>query len=189
MENLPSFLARFYPVNPAILEEYVSYWKPVQVQKKQIMRSAGEVEKSLYYVLKGVQKSYFHFKEREHIIAFAYPPSFSGIPESFFTQTPSRYYLEAISDSELLKITYEEHEKFISRHREMETLFRKVTESFLDGVIQRQHEIMALNSEDRFRAFVKRSAPLLQLIPQKDIASYLKIDPSNFSKLINQIKI
>ena len=77
----------------------------------------------------------------------------------------------------------------MAEHREIETLFRKITEFFLKGVIQRQHEIMALSMEERFRIFMDRSAHLLQSIPQKDIASYLNIDPTNFSKLINKIRI
>jgi hypothetical protein len=77
----------------------------------------------------------------------------------------------------------------MKEHRAIETLFRKVLELFLDGVIQRQHEIMALNMEERFTAFVKRSPHLLQTIPQKDLAAYLRIDATNFSKLINRIRI
>ena len=189
MQDFISFLKGFHAIDDSILEQYVSEWKEFSVGKRQLMRAEGEVEKYLYYVLEGVQKSYFLHKNKEHVIAFAYPPSFSGIPDSFLTQTPSRYYMETISKSHFLRISYEQHHKFMEEHREIETLFRKITEFFLYGVIQRQHEIMALSMEDRFKAFVGRSAHLLQSIPQKDIASYLNIDPTNFSKLINRIRI
>mgnify|MGYP000663398798 CR=1 FL=1 len=59
---------------------------------------------------------------------FAYAPSFSGIVESFLTQTPSKYYLEAITDSTFLRIPYAKHTQLIKAHRELETLFRKITE-------------------------------------------------------------
>ena len=36
---------------------------------------------------------------------------------------------------------------------------------------------------------MKNSPHLLNHVPQKDIANYLKIDPMNFSKLINRIRI
>ena len=120
---------------------------------------------------------------------FAYPPSFSGIVESFLTQTPSKYYLETITDSRFLRISYTKHTQLIKEHRELETLFRKITETFLAGIIQRHHELMAYNVETRFRNFAGRSAHLLNTIPQKDLSSYLRIDPTNFSKLINTIKI
>ena len=44
-------------------------------------------------------------------------------------------------------------------------------------------------TESRFKKYTKRSPHLLNMIPQKDIASYLRIDPTNFSKLINTIKL
>lgn len=189
MVSFKTFLGKFYTINETVLDEYISLWKKVKVAKKQTLTVPGQVEKHLYFIQEGIQKSYYLHGNKEHIIAFAYPPSFSGIPESFFTQTPSRYYLESITDARLLRISYEQHLRFMTEHREIETLFRKVTESFLNGVIQRQHEIMALDMEDRFKVFVKRSPHLLQLLPQKDIASYLRIDPTNFSKLINRIPI
>lgn len=189
MDELHRFLKTFHPVEDTTLDRYLALWSHYQVGRRQSMKLPGQVEKHLYFVLEGIQKSYFWNKEKEHVIAFAYPPSFSGIPDSFFTQTPSRYHLETITESHFLRISFEQHQIFLEEHRAIETLFRKITETFLYGVIQRQHEIMALSMEDRFRAFVGRSAHLLQLIPQKDIAAYLNIDPTNFSKLINRIRI
>lgn len=189
MELIKSFLSEIHNVNESILHEYVSQWKEFNVPKKQPLTVPGQIERHLYFVISGVQKSYYLHGDKEHIIAFAYAPSFSGIPESFFTQTPSRYYLESITNSNLLRIPYEQHQQSMKKHREIETLFRKTTEFFLNGVIQRQHEIMALDMESRFKAFIKRSPHLLQMIPQKDIASYLRIDATNFSKLINRIHI
>ncbi|MEO0340702.1 MAG: Crp/Fnr family transcriptional regulator [Bacteroidota bacterium] len=189
MEGLKKYLQQFYEVPDDILQPYLKLWRPYDISKKQLMRSEGEVELYLYFVLEGVQKSYYLHKDKEYVIAFAYAPSFSGIPDSFFTQTPSRYYLESITASHFLRISYEQHQQYLSAHREIETLYRKVAETFLHGVIQRQHEIMALSIEERFRAFAGRSAHLLQIIPQKDIASYLNISPTNFSKLINRIRI
>lgn len=189
MEKLKSFLTDFHAVEETVLDGYVSRWSAHNVPKKHPMTFPGDVEKYFYFVLSGVQKSYFQHNNKEHIIAFSYPPSFSGIPESFFTQTPSSYYLDTVTESSFLRISYEQHEKYMLEHREIETLFRKITEIFLKGVVQRQHEIMALSMEDRYRAFVTRSAHLLQIIPQKDIASYLNINATNFSKLINRIRI
>lgn len=77
----------------------------------------------------------------------------------------------------------------MQEHREIETLFRKTTELFLMGVIQRQHELMAFDIETRFKTFVKRSPHLLNMVSQKDLASYLRMDSTNFSKLINKIPI
>ena len=77
----------------------------------------------------------------------------------------------------------------MEEYREIETLFRKTTEFFLMGVIQRQHELMAFDIKTRFKTFVSRSPHLLNMVSQKDLASYLRIDSTNFSKLMNSVRI
>lgn len=189
MQQLIQYFTSFHPVPMQVIEQYAALWKPYELSKKQTMTVPGQTEKYLYFVIEGVQKSFFLHNGKEHVIAFAHEPSISGIPESFFLQQPSRYYLETVTDSKMLRVPFDKHHQFLQREREIETLFRIILECFLDGVIHRQHEIMALSMEDRFKAFTSRSARLLNTIPHKDIASYLRIDPTNFSKLMNSIKI
>ncbi|MEL6253855.1 MAG: cyclic nucleotide-binding domain-containing protein [Bacteroidota bacterium] len=186
---MKTFLSQIHEIEDAILEDYISHWKAFELPRKSIMTAPGETERFLYYVKEGIQKSYYLNGKKQHVIAFAYAPSFSGIPESFFTQTPSRYYLETLTDSTFLRISYDKHQEFMQQYRPIETLFRKTTEIFLMGVIQRQHELMAFDIETRFKTFVRRSPHLLNMVSQKDLASYLRMDSTNFSKLMNRIQI
>lgn len=187
--QMKEFLTKIYSVDDEILDEYLSHWTPYELPKKTIMTAPGETERFTYYVVEGIQKSYYLNGDKQHIIAFAYSPSFSGIPESFFTQTPSRYYLETITDSKFLRLSYDKHQRLMQDYREIETLYRKAVEHFLVGVIERQHELLAFDMETRFKVFVQRSPHLLNMVSQKDIASYLRIDSTNFSKLMNRIQI
>lgn len=187
--GIKEFLNQIHNVPGEVMDRYLEQWKPFSLPKKQIMTAPEEVERFMYFVKRGVQKSYYLKEGKQHIIAFTYPPSFTGIPESFFTQSASKYFLETISDSEFLRISFEQHHRFMIAHREIETLFRKGTEMLLAGVLERQYELMALDIESRYKLFVRRSPHLLHLVPQKDLASYLRIDPTNFSKLYNKIKI
>ena len=186
---MKAFLSAIHKVSDSVLEDYVSHWAEYTLPKKTIMTAPGETERHIYYVVEGIQKSYYLNENKQHIIAFAYAPSFSGIPESFFTQTPSKYFLETITNSKFLRLSYTRHQQLMEEHREIETLFRKATEQFLVGVIQRQHELMAYDIETRFKTFVKRSPHLLHMVSQKDLASYLRMDSTNFSKLMNRIRI
>ncbi|TAI49488.1 Crp/Fnr family transcriptional regulator [Flagellimonas allohymeniacidonis] len=186
---MKAFFTKIHPVEDEILEEYLSHWSPHSTSKKTILTHPGKTETYIYYVKHGIQKSYYLNEDKEHIMFFAYSPSFSGVVESFLTQTPSKYYLETITDSEFMRLSYAKHQELIQKHRSLETLFRKITEQFLVGIIERHHQLMAFNAETRFTQFAKRSPHLFQLVPQKDIASYLRIDPTNFSKMMNSIKI
>ncbi|WKN41555.1 Crp/Fnr family transcriptional regulator [Tunicatimonas pelagia] len=184
-----TFLQSIHSVDTEILENYLAYWQPFHCPKKTIITFQGQRERYIYFVEEGIQKSYYLHQGKPHVIAFTYPPSFSGIPESFITQTPSHYFLESITDSTFLRISYEQHQQLMQQHRPIETLVRKATELVLVGLVQRQYELMALDIQSRFTAFVKRSPHLLNMVPHKDLASYLRIDPTNFSKLLSSVKI
>ncbi|TBW26571.1 Crp/Fnr family transcriptional regulator [Gramella sp. KN1008] len=186
---MKDFLSQISPVDQEILNKYTSQWTEYHAPKRTILTAPGETERYMYFVLEGTQKSYYLNKDKQHIIAFTYPPSFSGIPESFLTQTPSKYYLETITESKFLRLSFEQHQQSMKEHREIESLFRKATELFLIGMVQRHYELMAFSIEDRFIAFAQRSPHLFNLVPHKDLASYLRIDSTNFSKLFNTIKI
>ncbi len=186
---MKEYLNKIHSIDLEILEQYISKWTEYSVPKRTIMTAPGETERYMYFVLKGVQKSYYLHDDKQHIIAFTYAPSFSGIPESFLIQSPSNYYLETITESSFLRISYEKHQQLMQEHREIETLFRKATELLFIGMVQRHYELMALDINQRFKSFAQRSPHLFSLVAHKDLASYLRIDSTNFSKLFNTIKI
>jgi hypothetical protein len=78
---------------------------------------------------------------------------------------------------------------FVENHREFETLLRKTLVGTLNGVVTRYHRIIALSMEERFRDIHEKQSQLINQIPHKDIANYLRMDPTNFSKLLNSIPI
>lgn len=188
-EALKKFLTSSNNIPGDILNEYVSHWKEYSLPKKTIMTAPGQTEEYLYFILEGVQKSYYLHNDKFYVIAFTYAPGFSGIIDSVLTGQPSKYYLETISDSRFIRIPVSTHDKLIQKHRSLETMYRKYNEQVLVGLLNRYFELMAYDIERRFKSFVKRSPHLLSMVSQKDLASYLRIDATNFSKLINSIRI
>lgn len=189
-ENLKSFLCSVHRVKDEILDEYVGCWEKQSYRKKSTITAAGQVQRDMLFVVNGIQKSY-HLTEsgKEHVIAFTYPPSLSGIPESFLSQAPSRYYIDTITESEFLCISFQKHQEMMQKHREIETLFRRATEILLTGVMDRHYELMAHDIETRFRILLERSPHLLNMVPRKDLASYLRINVANFSTLLSKVHI
>ena len=65
----------------------------------------------------------------------------------------------------------------------MERFGRLILEELLVGRAAREIELLSLDAEERYDRLFKRSPHLLQLVPQKDIASYLRMKPETFSRL------
>lgn len=186
---MKEFFNQIHPIGDEVLEEYLSHWNEYHLPKNTLMTGKGETERYMYFVLEGIQKSYYLHNDKEHIIAFSYPPSFSGIPESFLPQRPSKYFLATLTESHFLRISFKKHQEMMAKHRSLETLFRKATEHLLVQTLDRYFELMAYDIETRFKEFTARSPHLLHMVSQKDLASYLRISATNFSKLLSRIKI
>ena len=188
-EELRNYINKIQKMPDELLDKFLLYWHLKKANKKEAVTQINTVESYLYFTTKGVQKAYYITEGEEYIIAFTHPYAFTCIPESFLTQLPSNYCFECITESEFYRISYHDFFKFVENHREFETLLRKSLTNILGGVVTRYHRLLAFSMEDRFRNFMKNSPELINLVPQKDIANYLKMDPTNFSKLINSVKL
>lgn len=186
MERLAYFRI-FHDINAADYSLLTGNLKTKSFKKGDLIIVPGQIQKELYFVKSGIQMSYFETGQRTHVIAFTYFPNLCAIPGSFPVQAPSSCYLSCLSDSELDYLPFKELQHLFDRSQSIERLFRRMTEAVLAGLVNRHIELHALTIEERYKAFCQRSPHLLQLVPHKYIASYLSIDPTNFSKLFNSV--
>jgi CRP-like cAMP-binding protein len=189
MEELRQFILKIHPVGRDALDRFVNHWHPLEFSRGEIVTRAGQVERYFYFMTEGIQKAYYEKNGKEHVIAFTLPPAFTCIPESFVTRQPSHYFLQCITPCKVLRISHEQIEALADESPDIEKLIRKSHERILAGLITRYHQLIACTIEERFNLFVSRSPHLLNIIPHKDIASYLGMNATNFSKLYNSIRI
>lgn len=182
-QTLKETLTSIHPLSEDSLAALVEKFQYCQFRKKGIILRLGDIADRLYYVLEGVQRSYY-LKDKEYTIAFSYPPNMGTVPDSFLMQRPSKHYYEAVTDSRMLYIMRADLYNLIESDPSIERMIRIQQEHMITGLHDRQTELMALSMEERFQAFAKRSFHLFQSIPHKYIASYLNIDPTNLSKLL-----
>ena len=188
-EKLKKYIKNIHPIKDDILDGFIEYWVEKKGKKKEILTKIDKTEKYLYFITKGIQKAYYVVDGKQFNIAFSYPFAFTCTPESFLTQKPSQYCWECITESEFLKISYSSFFSFVNKHPEFETLLRKKLIGTLMGLSNRYHRLLTQTIEERFIDLMHISPQLINIIPQKEIANYLKIDPTNFSKLINTVKL
>ena len=179
----------FHDIDRADFDLLAKKLKVKTFKKGYLIIVPEQIQREVYFVKTGVQMSYLETnKDKVQVIAFTYFPSLCAIPESFLFQTPSKYFLTCLTNSELEYITFNELQQLFDQSQQLERLFRRVAEFLLAGMIDRHTALHSLTMEERFKAFCQRSPHLLGLVPHKYIASYLGIDPTNFSKLFNNVR-
>jgi len=171
------------------LSGFIEPWREYDFGKGDVITREGQVERHIYFVLNGIQKSTYTHHGKEHVIAFTHPGSFCSVPDSLYSQSPSRCTLSALTTSLLLGVEYQHFEEQIGQHGQLKNLFINMLKQVLVGVIGRHYELHAYSMEERFKVFYDRSKHLINQIPRKDIASYLNIDPTNLSKLLKKYSL
>ncbi|HZX73762.1 MAG TPA: Crp/Fnr family transcriptional regulator [Cyclobacteriaceae bacterium] len=190
IDQLKKLCTAIYPFSDGEWEAFAMLWKAHQAKRKEQLTSPDEVERYLYFVVDGVQRVfYFDEQNREATLVFTYPPSFGGVLDSMMLGQSSRYYYETLTPSLFLRAPFTEIQKLSVEIPAIGTMIQKGLSGALSGVLERLVEVQCYSSEERFKKLLHRSPHILQLVPHKYLANYLGIDATNFSKLINKVKI
>jgi CRP-like cAMP-binding protein len=190
LESLKKFVGNIHPLTEEEWNAFAAGWQEVKYKRKSLLTAIGEVERRLYFVLDGVQRAFYvGDDQQEATIVFTYPPSFSGVADSFLTQRPSNYFLETLTSSHFLETSFAHIQQVMNSFHNVERLIRMATSIALMGALERQIELTCFSAEQKFSALMKRSPHVLNIIPHKYLASYLGMDASTFSKLLASVRI
>jgi len=189
--SLRKFISSLYPLKETEMERFLGVWQPFACKRKTILTAAGETERHLYFVLEGVQRAFFigNQDRQEATIVFTYPPSFSGVADSFLTQSPSKYFLETLTSSNFLRTNYKQLDELMNEYPGIQRMVLQLSAFALKGVLERQIELQCFSAEEKFKTLLTRSPHVLQIIPHKYLASYLGIDATTFSKLLGSVRL
>lgn len=164
-------------------------WSSIDIGRKQLLTRQGEIEKYIYFVLEGVQRAYVEHRDKDATLVFSYEGSFSGIVDSFLLQSSSKYFLETITASRMLRMHYNDYTRLISEYRSIDSWVRNALTHTLAGTLERNIELLSFSAEERFKILLTRSPHVLNLIPHKYLASYIGVDPTTFSKLLGKVRL
>ena len=190
LDQLKHLVQAILPLSGPDWDAFSEIWRPVSAKRKEIITAAGETEHYLYFIVEGVQRVYYlDDQNREATLIFSYAPSFGGVVDSLMLQQPSRYYYETITPSVFLRASFTDLQLLMQTRPLVETMIRLGITQALSGVLERLVELQCFSSADKFKKLLQRSPHILQLVPHKYLANYIGVDPTNFSKFINSIKL
>ncbi|OEK05837.1 Crp/Fnr family transcriptional regulator [Roseivirga misakiensis] len=170
------------------ISKFVAPWTHFETEKNSIITKVGQVEPYFYYIHKGLVRGYFLKEGVEYNMGFSYDGEYSGVYDSFITQQPSTWTLESITDTRGLKITYSDLMLLLDEHKLMERWMRLFYQKVLVGFGIFTKSILADTAEERYSRLIKQSPHVLQMIPQKHLASYLGMTPETFSRMRKRVR-
>ena len=178
-------------IKPTVADMQLFYaaLNEISVAKGQFLLKPGTTVKHEYFVVKGCLKGYYIDEMgSRHIIQFAVENWWIGDFDAFYNQVPSRLYIEAIEDSQLLSINYDSLQNIYNKAPIFERYFRVlVTQAFIS---QRKRILSTLekNTKERYIEFCTSYPNIENRVPNYDIANYLGVSPENLSRVRKQMK-
>lgn len=159
-----------------------------KIDKKTVILKAGEIATSAYYIIKGCMRVYYD-KDGTQISAYFFTEDmFTNACESFIGQKPSRHFIEAAEDCEVLSISYNELETLYTNFPKASGFFRKIMEERFEAIHHSFTSQILDTPEERYINFRKNNPSLLNRIPQHQIATFLGITPISLSRIRSRIK-
>ncbi|MCI5056199.1 MAG: Crp/Fnr family transcriptional regulator [Flavobacteriales bacterium] len=187
---LLTFLEKQNILNKSSIHILVQEWNgQKKINRKDFITKSGNKEHRLYFIEKGIVRLYVEETEvtPEVNIGFGYQNSIITSFSAFVSNEPSKLSIQALTDCEVNQISKPILFHLIDSNKDISNWYRSIVEKTLAGHINRQIELLTLSPKQRYEVFLKRSGNLVNSIPIKHIASYLKMKPETLSRIRKQI--
>ena len=170
--------------NDEDIEKFVSFLTPVIIRKKDFFTRQGEHCRYLAFVNSGCLRA-FHSDDKgdEFTMYFALLNWWIGDKTSFYSGTPSRFSIQALEDSEILRADKINWEKALDEIPVFEKWYRIKTRKSYEATQQKIIDAQTESAEEKYLKLLKNSPEIVQRIPQHYIASYLGIKPQSLSRI------
>ena len=187
-KNILDNIKRYVPLNEDDEKQFSSIIRTTKVKRRQFIVQPNFVCSHQTYVLQGAFRSYFvNDAGVDHTIQFAIEDWFISDFNSYINQTPASLFVEALEDSIVQQIEYNDVEKLCDQNPKFERFFRLVAQKSFAFSQRRVLSNLGKSAEERYLEFENLYPSIIQRVPQYALASYLGMSPEFLSKIRKRI--
>ena len=173
-----------FPITPTDEGLIRDAFKLKKVRRRQFLVQEGDVCKYICFVILGALRIYsVNERGQEAVVAFALEGNWISDWESVVTQTPARYYIDAVEHSEVLQVSPAELHLLEAKIPAIAEFLRLEQRSVAVNTQKRIHTAISMNAEERYQDLLEHHPEYFQRFSQNMIASYLGIKPETLSRL------
>jgi len=152
-----------------------------------LLIEAGQVSGCFYICLQGLLRNYYALSNGKIFNkSFIASPSVAGSLSEYVKGEASRFSMDCLEDSLLLKIPFDWF-KAVESNPLIQKFYLHVVESLAILKEKREESLLIDNAQERYLDFINHYKSLQHRIPDYQIAAYLGITAVAFSRLKNKL--
>ena len=181
IDFLISYFNNYLPLNEEEQEAVRNSFSLKKVRRRQYILQEGDICKVNTFIVSGCFRMFMVDNDgKEHNLQFAIENWWILDIESFYSEKPSKLYIEALEDSVVLQLKKEDQLNLFEFPK-----FNRVFRVFIENaVVSYQRRILqniSSTAEERYIDFMERYPSIFNRISNVQIASYLGITPEFLS--------
>lgn len=184
MSELELYIKSYFGVvSDNDLKSIVSLFKSKTINKGEYFLKTGNKCDKLGFVQSGLLRIFVQTEDKEVTQWISEKGYFSTDLASFIFETPSRWNIQALVDTQIYTITKEDYKKIaelVFKWHELEKLFLVRCFTMLEDRI---FSHLSMTAEERYHFFFNNNKELFNQVPLQYIASILGMTPETFSRI------
>lgn len=154
-----------------------------EYKKGDFIIQAGETEKFLSILLKGLSHHYLIINGEEKSFDFSFQHEFNCSYASFIRQEPGIFFIQALSDCVLASLHIDFLRYLYKEFPISNMIGRSAVEQYYLWREQREISLLTKSAEERYLDILEKYPIYHEQIPLKYLASYLNIKPESVSRI------
>ena len=189
MKQIKDYLDQIAIISQADWDFFTSKLIRRVIPKKTVFLKLNEIENYISFIESGVVRVFIPKEdpEKEITFGFSFKDQFISAYDSFLTQKPSAYQLQALTETTVLSITYDNLQAVYKTTQIGNLIGRLTAERLFLIKSSREQNLLNLNAEERYMKLFKERPELLKIIPLKYISSYIGVTPQALSRIRKRI--
>jgi CRP/FNR family transcriptional regulator, anaerobic regulatory protein len=158
-----------------------------KIKAKDSFLEADKTCKEIGFINAGGFRMYYISEGKEINTHFCFENEFVVDYDSFLEQKPSRYFIQALEDTEIVTFNLAALQNAYNQSQNWERFGRMIAEYSYKLTTMRVESFLFLNGEQRYLQLLKTSPQIFERVPLYHIASYLGLERESLSRLRKKI--
>mgnify|MGYP006074976631 FL=1 len=185
MEQIKTYIDQIATISKLDWDFFKSKLQRRIIPKKTIFLKINEIENHISFIESGVVRLFLPKEnpEKEITFGFSFKNQFVSAYDSFLTQKPSLYQLQALTEISILSISYTDLQEVYQTTQIGNLIGRLTAERLFLIKSKREQNLLNLTAEERYLNLFKERPELIKVIPLKYISSYIGVTAQALSRI------